>query len=552
MEFVDYLRGIRRRWIVVVAAIVVALVAAWFTTETVAKVDDDGPEYEASAAILNDSALSDRPTGGAASSSGIVGALATIGPVPSRVAEAIGFDGDPAKLAKKVTAAADQETGILSVTATDSDPERAELLANTFAEKLVRYLDAKTSESFSQQKEGFEARIAEANAEQKELEEKISEAGEEQAQTLRRQSDALTQQISVLEQQRDSVVSSAAAAGGYEVIQKATARPATSGGLQAPQTRASRLLLAAVLGLMLGLALALVIERFDSRIRSKQQAERHSGMPVIAEIPYAPRWRRNELQVAVQAKPTSEIAHAFRLLGASLIMRPGIAGQTTAEDVVAGKVPPLRTILITSPGPLDGKTTVVANLAAAFAELGKEVLILSCDFRRPEIEKFFQIEANEVGLAQALRNGSGPSVMNGQALETWVDRVRLVPSGASPGEPTNLLSSGNMKTVLVEAEKQADIVLVDTPPVLLFSDAAHLFPEVDAVLVVEREGRTTTELAERASELLARLGAPVIGIALNASTGTITPGRYARHRYVRVSDEARRGIPSLARHPEKV
>jgi capsular exopolysaccharide synthesis family protein len=550
MDFVEYLRGIRRRWLIVAAAILVALGAAWFTTETVAPVKDKR-QFEASSSILNEGTLSSRSTGGISNNSGTVGALATIGEVPERVATKLDYGGDPLDLAKKVKAEVDQDSGILVVTATTAYPERAVLLANTFAKELVKYLEEQATETIAQEAENLQQRINKLEKETNKLDDQIAAAGEEEAETLRRERDAKIQESAILNSSYQQLTTQATTAGSYEVIQEATARPASSNGLQAPQTRTSRLLLGGVLGLLLGLALALILERFDSRLRSKHQAERHFGIPVIGEIPYVRRWKRADLAVAVQTNPPSEVAHAFRLLGASLIMRPILGNRATADDIIEGTLEPPRTILVTSPNAEEGKTTVVANLAAVFAELGKTVLVLSCDFRRSEIEKFFDVSSDVGGLAAALKRAPGGAILNGHAQDTWVEGVSIVPSGLGPDEPTNLLSSANMRRAIKDASLNADIVLVDTPPVLLFSDAAHLFPEVDAVLLVGREGRTTTDLAEKTSELLERLGAPVIGVAMNATTGNSSPGRYSRRRYVRLPDDPRRGIPPLVRHPEK-
>jgi non-specific protein-tyrosine kinase len=183
--------------------------------------------------------------------------------------------------------------------------------------------------------------------------------------------------------------------------------------------------------------------------------------------------------------------------------------------------------LVTSAAPGEGKTLVVANLAATYAELGKRVLVLSCDFRRPKIHRLFGVP-NDQGLSKALEAGNGRPILRGHVRSTSLTNVRVVPSGETPESAGELLTSRNMREALIEARKDADIVLLDTPPVLATSDASHLFPEVDTVLLVARAGKTTAEVAERSSELLRRMRAPVVGVALNGSTEEMVPRGYYR------------------------
>jgi non-specific protein-tyrosine kinase len=143
------------------------------------------------------------------------------------------------------------------------------------------------------------------------------------------------------------------------------------------------------------------------------------------------------------------------------------------------------------------------------------VLILSCDFRHPSLHEVFGFQ-NGSGLSDALRRRwNGQSILETQVRGTALPGVSLVPSGSVPPRPSTLLTTPTMGKALEEARKLADIVLIDTPPLLMASDAAHLMGDVDSVLVVARAGKTTAEQAERVRDLLERLGAPVVGLALN-------------------------------------
>jgi capsular exopolysaccharide synthesis family protein len=184
-----------------------------------------------------------------------------------------------------------------------------------------------------------------------------------------------------------------------------------------------------------------------------------------------------------------------------------------------------KTILITSPGPDEGKTTTVANLAAAFAELGQKVIVLSCDFRRPSIHEHFGL-INEDGLSDALGKEMTGPVLNGNVKETFVKNVSVLPSGTASERPGELLSSERMRLALTEARSQADIVLLDSPPLMTAGEATLLIREVDGVLVLCRSGKTTADAAERGAEVLKRLNAPLIGAALTDSEGGVLPYYY--------------------------
>jgi succinoglycan biosynthesis transport protein ExoP len=222
-----------------------------------------------------------------------------------------------------------------------------------------------------------------------------------------------------------------------------------------------------------------------------------------------------------------------------------------------GDKPP-KTILITGPGPSDGKTTVVANLATALASRGRRVIVISADLRRPRIHRLFghPVVSNDFGLVARLQAGRHPEDITEYALETDVRGVSIIPSSHTE-DPGDLLSSNEMKSMLREACAAADIVLIDTAPILSTSDSASLLGWVDVVLVVARAGRTTAEVAEASAEMLEALGAPVIGTVLNASVDITRPGnRYYYYAYNYGDRESRgsklsRGIPGLVGRSRK-
>lgn len=509
MDIAEYLRILRGRWVIVAAAVAVALGAAWLTS-TVAPIGTTTPTYTATTLLVSTA------TPGTLNLS-TVAALTRIEPVARRAADDLDFQGDPSTLVANVFATADTDAGTLSVRATAATPQAAERLADAFASALVDYLNDRTAESTTAQLGALTSQLDLLDEQIAELDQQIaSSSGSTQA-LLTAERNAKIVSYGVLSQQYQNLLSSRQSPLGLDIVQNAKARRTTVGGLQAPQSRTSRLIVGALLGLLFGVGLALLVERMHPKIRTRTAAAKHYDAPVIAEIPRVPRRERDPLVTASQ--PRSPTANAFRLLMAGLTRRPGRDVPRTRGQAKA--------ILVTSPGPGEGKTTVVANLAVAFAETGRSVLMLSCDFTKPRLHTMFGVP-NVPGLSDGLAQMNGEPIFSDCLQETNVQDVMVVASGNRPDNPGELLSSGSMRAAIREARRLADVVLFDTAPLLAQADAAHLLSDVDAVLVVLREGHTTVDLAERGSDVLQRLGAPVAGVVLNEATGSNMPRYYVQ------------------------
>jgi capsular exopolysaccharide synthesis family protein len=524
-----YLRILRGRWLIVMAAVVIALGAGWLTATFAPTPAPPPTTYTASTLLLNTGgfggSFGSGPTSGLSLST--IAAITTIDAVAERVADRLGYEGDPLALSARVSASADTTAGTLQIRAVSSRPRDAEVLADTFAKELLGYLHDRTAESAATQMEAIREQLVQLDEEIAALDRQIPATSETQAQILRAERDGKIVSYSNLSQQYQTLLSSQNQPLGLDIIQEAVARRATATtGFQPPSSLTARLVVSGIVGLLLGAGLALVVERMRPKIRTRDDAEQRYGAPVIAEIPRIPWPERGELVTV--ARPRSAAANAFRLL---------VAG-------ISRGYPSANTILVTSPGPSEGKTTVVANLAVAFADVGRSVVILSCDFTRPHVHTLFGVPSGP-GLAEGLASMNGRPVLDGCLHETPLRDVRLVAAGNRPENPSELFSSSKMRSAIAEARKLADVVLLDTAPLLSEADAAHLVPYVDAVLVVAREGHTSTELAERAREALARLHAPLVGVVLNEAAEAVAP-RYDYHARTAEKDDRDRvgDIPS--------
>ncbi len=265
--------------------------------------------------------------------------------------------------------------------------------------------------------------------------------------------------------------------------------------------KAMNALIAAVLGGMVALGAIFLREVLDTSVRDSDQAETITRSPVLGQI-----WYEQEIansngagsKVVIQ-KPLSLTAEAFRLLRANL--------QFAAVDS------PLRVLLISSPGPTEGKSTISLNLSLALAAAGRRVIIIDADMRRPKVAAYAGIR-REPGLSDLLVDREGGVADYLQPVEE-MDRVAVLPPGKTPPNPAELLGSRRMGEVLLACQELADIVIVDSPPVLAAADAAVLAAQTDGVLLVLEAGSSERKAVEQATEQLKRSGAQLLGSVMN-------------------------------------
>ena len=171
---------------------------------------------------------------------------------------------------------------------------------------------------------------------------------------------------------------------------------------------------------------------------------------------------------------------------------------------------PLRTLLATSTAPDEGKSTTLANLAVTMAQAEQRIILVDCDLRRPTLHTLFDLP-NETGLTSMILAEDVPPPLQ----ETGVPGLRLLSSGPLPPRPADILGSRRMEAAIERLRAEADIVLFDTPPVVVVTDAAVLATKVDGVLLVFQAGRTSRERARHARQILEKVKANIVGVVLN-------------------------------------
>jgi capsular exopolysaccharide synthesis family protein len=261
------------------------------------------------------------------------------------------------------------------------------------------------------------------------------------------------------------------------------------------------LAVAAVLGLLLGLIGAFLREHFDRGLRRREDVEQAYGAPVIGQIPFR-RSRNGKRTVAWEG--TGEIAEAYRGLRANL--------QYLAVQR------PLRTILVTSATPEQGKTTVAANLAVAIARSGASCVVIEADLRRPRLDTALEVPPIGPGLTSVLvgsttvEDALRPIELPDPGAGQEAGRIAFVASGPLPPNPSELLSSTRMRDFLDEVSALFDYVLIDSPPVLPVADALELARNVDGVLFAVRRNRATSDEAREVRAMVDRLGIHLVGV----------------------------------------
>ena len=259
----------------------------------------------------------------------------------------------------------------------------------------------------------------------------------------------------------------------------------------------NNMMLAGAVGLMLAAGIVFLFEYLDNTLKTPDDIQRHLGLPVIGYIAEMNVSDKSAEALYVAKQPRSPVTEAYRALRTNLEF--------------AGVDQPLRTLLITSPGPSEGKTTTAINLAAIIAQGDKDVILLDADLRRPRVHRLLTL-SNQIGLSDLFRGN-----LELQSVKRDVEdnpKMQAITSGSLPPNPAELLGSARMDQILDEITSSAKMVIIDSPPSLV-SDATILSAKVDGVILVLQPGKTNVDSAVAALEQLQRADARVLGVVLN-------------------------------------
>jgi capsular exopolysaccharide synthesis family protein len=429
MELSDYIRILRKNWVIILVATLLGLsaAAAYSLTRT--------PTYESSSTVFvntqTSGSVSELQQGSNFAQARIntyVGLVSTPIVMNPVIAE-LGLGMTAGQLASDVTASAALNTTLITITVEDTDPIAAADIANALAASLTAAVDA------------------------------IEPAGESGASPVK------------LTRVRD-------------------AQPALSPS--SPNTPLN-LALGVLVGLAIGVGFAVLREVLDTRVRNARDIEQATDTPLIGAIAFDP--KAKERPLIVHADPLSPRAESFRTLRTNLQFLD-MGGRAS--------------FVMTSSLPSEGKSTTAINLAIALADAGKKVALIDADLRRPKIAEYLGVEGG-VGLTDVLIS----RVRLGDVMLPWGGRsLYVLPSGKIPPNPSELLGSEQMRTLLEVLERDFDVVICDAPPLLPVTDAAILARATSGAIVGVAAGRTTRHQLKAAVDALQTVGAKVAGVVL--------------------------------------
>lgn len=263
------------------------------------------------------------------------------------------------------------------------------------------------------------------------------------------------------------------------------------------EPRAGRTLgIGLVAGLALGVLAALVRDHRNQAFRSSSEIKAMLGTSALYLLPRM-RSRAGRRARAVQLEPASEVAEAYRILRTVVCQKLKDSG---------GK-----TLLVTSPESGDGKSTVASNLAIALAQAGHRTLLLDADLRNPALQRGLHV-AGEKGLADVL---AGRALLGDAIYATEIEGLQIVPSGAVPSNPAEILHKQEFTNMLQTVKEHYDYIVLDSPPALTVADAYIVAPQCDASLLVLRAGKSNRNTSYEACQSLISVGARIVGVVVN-------------------------------------
>ncbi len=490
--------AIVRKWFpILVASVLLTGVAAFVVSSLQQKV------YEAKATLIVGQSLSSVNPNytqllASQNLSTTYAAIATTRPILISVIGRLSLPVTSDELSKRVQANVPLDSTLLTITAQDADPARAAAIANALTDELIAASPAIQGRQTDLQKfidADLTATQNQITSTQAEVERLGSLASPTPADVTAL--DTLQGRLTSLRSTYATLlsVSSDNASNLLSVVEPAVAPTSPV----APRPLFNTLL-AATAGLLFGAALIFVIEYLDDTLKSAEDVQEVVGLPTLGLIARMRHDRGSSeiYRLAALVYPRSVAAEAYRTLRTNI--------EFAAVDG------PVRTLLVTSAIPAEGKTVTAANIAIVFAQAGRRVLLVDADLRKPGVHRLFDLP-NTRGLTSLLRTDEVS--LDSVAQATDEANLRIVTTGPLPPNPAELLGSQRMRLILDRLKGGGDLVIFDSPPVQAVTDSAILSSYLDATLFVIDASHSHRGTVRQGREVLAKAGANVLGVVLN-------------------------------------
>lgn len=502
IEIRKYLRiAIRWWWLFLVSAVIPMAVSYYFASQQ--------PDfYQAKATLMVGTSLEnpDPDLGQINLSNTLAAAYAELvrqGPVTEAVIERLGLERTPEQLAAQIGTAVRSGAYLLEIWVTDTNPEAAAVIANALADELIRRSPASGGSDPAQQEfvrsqlEELQAKIGNVGGQINELTASLSDL------TSAAEIQDAQDRIAALDEVRSLYQSSY---GGLLGVYRAESPnvvslfdPAVAPQWPIPKKTKLIVAVAGVAGLGLALGATFLVEYLDTSLRWEGDGVQSIlELPVLGAIPQV-----SKKKAVLSGNPLSPVAEGARTARTNvLLIRPDR---------------PFGTLLLTSPSDSEGKSFVLAHLALVLAAAGKRVIVVDAAMRSPALHEFFD-RPNVNGLADVLADPQvdGEDTFSVPLQETDFDNLHLLSAGRSPADPTGLLTSPRFPSLLELLRDRADVILIDSPPVLGPPDATVLATLVEGTILVMSVGLTRQEWIRQARDrLLGRQEVNLLGVVVN-------------------------------------
>lgn len=488
------LRKLVKRWAIPVVLItIVGGAVAYAVTRRIT------PMYEAQATVLVVAGpqQAGANTGVALSNDQVTttaASLMTEPPLLQRVINELKLNTTTDQLARQVTATPITNAQLVNVTVQDPDAALATRMANTLSSDFVDQVTTENTQRINQAGAAYQTQITALTNTLSDEENKLANAPRNQDTT------GLTAEITANSSELTTVTAQYSAFKATQAQNLETvsiAAPASQPTQPASPKLLLNLALGLIAGLLVGLGVVALAEYLDQGLNSEEDVRERLGVPCLAIIPRfnaRPGGRRDH-------RHEERAREAYRRLRTNLLF-------SELDE-------PLKTIVVTSARPGEGKTRTVSNLGVSLASSEKSVLIIDADMHRPNQHRIFHKNIAQ-GLSEMLiaTTPTGDPVLNGRHQTTYAN-LSVLTCGVLPPNPSELLASQRTKLLIRGLEKQRDVLIIDTPPAQSLTDALSVAAHSSGVILVVETGKTNAEQARQVIDALHKVGARVLGVVLN-------------------------------------